>query len=193
MPYNSSERTGTDAGLASESHAVQSILRAREARWIRKTALARQYGTSVLSLCLNIPGPEKNPAGVRELLAELGAALEAALRFEGCEDKVVYEQHLEGADGPCRLLVVSVPPMRLKKLALQVEEKHPLGRLADVDVLSASGEPVSRRDIGLAPRRCFLCDGEAALCRARGAHSMRELEDHVKAVLAAVRHAGIRP
>lgn len=163
-----------------------SVLEAREERWQRKTALASQYGECVLSLGLNIPGPDKEPAGVPEAFALLDAALDVLLR-EHAAGAVLHEERVpHSLDGPYSVRVTALPPEELKRLVLRLEEEHPLGRLADADVLSADGRPVSRRDLGLPPRPCFLCAGEAALCRRAGTHGADEILAHVRGLL---RHA----
>ena len=45
----------------------------------------------------------------------------------------------------------------------------------DLDVMTRAGEPVSRADIGLAPRRCLLCDREARWCMRNHTHTREEL------------------
>ncbi|WP_337998260.1 citrate lyase holo-[acyl-carrier protein] synthase [Oleispirillum naphthae] len=165
------------------------VLDAREARWLRKTALAERFGASVLALALNIPGPDKNLPGVRELLADLSACLDRLLAARENPGSILHDETAHGADGPYRLLVSDMAPLELKRLAARLEEEHPFGRLADADVLSPDGGPVSRRDIGLAPRKCFLCGEDAALCRARAGHSTDELRRHVEATLDAAKAA----
>ena len=90
----------------------------------------------------------------------------------------------EGADGPYALWALGVEPETWKRAALELEERHPLGRLADFDVLSAGGTPLSRADLGLPPRRCFLCGEEAALCRRRFSHSLAETLNFARELLA---------
>ncbi|WP_338666591.1 citrate lyase holo-[acyl-carrier protein] synthase [Pseudodesulfovibrio methanolicus] len=161
-----SESTGTTAGRSSRA-----ILDAREERWLRKLALAADTGASVLSLGLNLPGGDKNPPGAQELLTALGAAMDGILDAARPGWRPLHDEWIESADGPFRLLATAIPARTLKRLAMELEGAHPFGRLADADVLAPDGEPLSRRDLGLPPRRCFLCDEEAALCRARSSHS----------------------
>jgi holo-ACP synthase CitX len=68
-------------------------------------------------------------------------------------------------------------------MAVRIENKHPLGRLADIDVLSNTGEPVARADLGLPPRACFLCGEPAVLCRPINRHSREALMEFVGAML----------
>ena len=68
----------------------------------------------------------------------------------------------------------------VKKIAADIEEKHPLGRLMDIDVIAADGTPVGREALGLSPRRCLLCDKEVRLCMRARTHTPEELLDRIR-------------
>jgi len=168
---------------------LAAILEAREQRWRTKRKLARRFRACVLSLCLNIPGPDKNPPGVGQAFALLRAALREAHARElrrvlpACCAAVMYETAGTGADGPFQLMVSPLPGFTLKRMAVRLEHEHPLGRLADIDILTQAGKPVSRADLGLAPRACFLCGEPAALCRRRKQHPQDLLMNFTVALL----------
>ena len=162
---------------------LEQLLAERERRWNARLRLAASSGCPVLSLTLNIPGPNKNLPGVEAALAELRAALCSAVAATGGQNELAEEQMLQGPDGPCWLAAVRMEPRALKAAAVGVEEGHPLGRLADADVMDSHGQPVNRADLGHAPRACFLCARPASLCRREGRHSPQELHDAVCALL----------
>ena len=190
----------------------QAILEAREQRWQAKLALARAYRACVLSLCLNIPGPDKNPPGAEQACALLQAALRKAHAREAqrllaspawtspkqrkAQRAVLHTKSRrgscaafareicgKGADGPYRLMVSPLPGRTLKRMAVSLESAHPLGRLADIDILTETGKSVSRTDLGLPPRSCFLCGEPAALCRRSKKHAQGELAAFIGALL----------
>jgi holo-ACP synthase len=199
---------------------VSAVLEAREQRWQAKQALARRWRACVLSLCLNIPGPDKNPPGVEQAFALLQTALREAHARElrrlhrnqtrrpallqggrasvkhkqaplarlpkkpclvlkksrsGSCAAILHEVQGKGADGPHWLMASPLPGLVLKRMAVRLEREHPLGRLADIDILTATGEPVSRADLTLPPRSCFLCEQAATLCRQKKTHSQERL------------------
>jgi holo-ACP synthase CitX len=200
---------------------LAAILEARERRWRIKRELAQRFRACVLSLCLNIPGPDKNPPVAEQAFAQLQAALRAAhareLRrvprahpkgwfvarqtraprvrrqrytraagekaYRACCSTVMYETAGTGADGPFRLMVSPLSGFTLKRMAVRLEREHPLGRLADIDILTPAGEPVSRADLGLAPRACYLCGEPASLCRRRQQHPQQQLVNFTVALL----------
>ena len=179
------------------------LLDERERRWNTRLSLAGLYNCPVLSLTLNIPGPDKNLPGADAALGQLRAALCAAVEAAG--SRLADECRLSGPDGPAWIAAVRMDAMALKELAVAVEETHVLGRLADADVLTAQGQPVNREHLpaaaeadataaataradgagsGRAPRRCFLCARPASLCRREGRHSLEDLLAEVRRMLA---------
>ena len=175
------------------------LLDERERRWNTRLSLAGLYNCPVLSLTLNIPGPDKNLPGADAALGQLRAALCAAVEAAG--SRLADECRLSGPDGPAWIAAVRMDALALKELAVAVEENHILGRLADADVLTAQGQPVNREHLaadataaataradgagsGRAPRRCFLCARPASLCRREGRHSLEDLLAEVRRMLA---------
>lgn len=72
---------------------------------------------------------------------------------------------------------------RAKAALTALEESFPAARLFDMDVITNEFEHVSRADIGMQPRRCFLCSAPAAECARSRRHTLDELTDHVHTLL----------
>lgn len=170
------------------------LLAERERRWNTRLSLAGLYNCPVLSLTLNIPGPDKNLPGADAALCQLRVELCAAVEAAG--GRLVDECRFSGPDGPAWIAAVRMDAMPLKQLAVAVEENHALGRLADADVMDSQGQPVNREHLagtpnavdvsavqGRAPRQCFLCSRPASLCRREGRHSLEELLAFVRSTL----------
>ena len=85
-------------------------------------------------------------------------------------------------DGPWLIAGTLQSPRELKKLCVLAEESFPDGRLLDLDVTAQGGGAVSRRDLGLPPRRCLLC-GRPAECASRAAHLREEVLAKAQSIL----------
>ena len=178
------------------------LLAERERRWNKRLEMAGMHACPVLSLTLNIPGPDKNLPGAEAALQILRAALREAVLMAG--GTLLDEGRLFGTDGPCWIAAVNLDALALKELAVAVEEHHALGRLADADVMTAQGQPVNREHLpaavvhggpeaggqfpqgesrGRAPRQCFLCNRPASLCRRERRHSLEDLLAAVRGML----------
>lgn len=77
-------------------------------------------------------------------------------------------------------LITSLPLLEAKRVAVDIEDTHPLGRLFDIDVIDAQGIPVSRDRVGGQPRRCLVCDHEARYCMRMRWHTQEEIWARIK-------------
>ncbi len=169
--------------------ALPDMLDARERRAARQRALlaGTASGTdaadaSLLSITLSIPGPHKTSEALMRVFSVLRDAAMDALGAT----PVLAREELGGVSGPELLAVVGLPARELKRRMVQIEETHPLGRLADLDVLERTGDTlrsVSRTELGLTPRRCLICDGEAKACARSRAHTVREMQERIAEII----------
>lgn len=65
--------------------------------------------------------------------------------------------------------------LTLKRLTVGIEESHRLGRLFDIDVFIHTPTPLGRTALGLAARRCLVCDRPAHECVRSRRHRLPEL------------------
>ena len=149
--------------------ALDDILAARDARVARQQAMLAQGGV-LLSLTLVAPGAVKRSPLLDAIFAAALAALrplvdDARARIEAVDDCGHHALYL--LDGEAR-------DWKTRMLAL--ENRAPLSRLWDIDIIDRDGVAVSRRDLGLPPRRCLLCDADAKTCARERRHSIAALQ-----------------
>lgn len=150
------------------------LLKSRDARAAHQKELLGLYpGTSLVCLTVQLPGPVKRD--IHSLLVG-GAGLEALLNLYGSVLRHVQVRDLE--TGYEAYLLVPLPAPMVKRQCCRIEDTHPLGRLMDVDVLSSEG-PVSRESLGIAPRKCLLCDREVRYCMRARTHTLAELLERI--------------
>jgi len=71
----------------------------------------------------------------------------------------------------------------LKKMSVEIEETHTLGRLLDIDVYNINKKQISRTEIGELTRKCFICSNEARSCIILKRHSLKELNKKINFLL----------
>ena len=148
------------------------LLESRDRRVARQQELLAAFpGCSLVCLTVQPPGPVKRSA---ESLIVGGAGVAALLeRFAG------QFSHLEIRDldtGYEAYALLPLPDLEVKRICCEIEDTHPLGRLMDMDVLSAgSPAPLGREALGLAPRKCLLCDQPARFCMRARTHEKAAL------------------
>lgn len=156
------------------------MLAARDTRAARQSALLARFGCPLLCLTLNIPGPVKVPEGTEQAFDLALERVGRALRDLGAP--VLHrEVHVEKT-GCEALYAVQADPEALKERMTRLEDEDDLGRLLDLDVLTAEGRKLSRPT----PRTCLLCSRQAQLCARSRTHTVEELSTRVRAILAEV-------
>lgn len=155
---------------------VMDILSARDDRVALQRDFIHRHGCPVISFTMNIPGSIKvNPGIIRAF--HLGSrrivhALESM-------QVVILEKHEKIAFTGCEgLWAVNAGAARLKSAMTAIEDMDELGRLFDIDVLTADGEKLSRDSQGI-ERTCLICGGPVRACARSRAHTAAELFDKV--------------
>ncbi len=153
---------------------MNDILTARENRHIRIEELQDTFRLPMICIKSNIPGDHKN---INE------AYLLVRLFFNELKEKVSmkYHEYKVSPDGPYFLIVINpINDKNLKLLLVEIEDTHPLGRFIDLDFYLYSQKSVSRDELNLKPRKCYLCDHDARVCSRNKTHSQNELITFIK-------------
>lgn len=98
---------------------------------------------------------------------------------------IVYNDKYKNREGLVCHLLFDVDFVRIKKLMIDIEEKHPLGRCVDIDVYTfKDGKTIgiSRSHLYKAPRKCFICDLDAKICSRAQSHTIKEIKDYFNEV-----------
>ena len=173
---------------------LDELLASRDARHaMQQKLMAEHSGKTLVCLTVVMPGSVKRN---QQSLTAAHAAVEAmrkAFAVEGNKGLFPLE-NIEAPDplvpieslAPTLLeldletgyeayLITPMPLLEAKRIAVNIEDTHPLGRLFDIDIINADGVPVSRDAIGEKPRRCLVCDHEARYCMRMRWHTQEEI------------------
>lgn len=152
---------------------LDALLEARDRRVARRREVFAARPRPVVSVSVVMPGAVKDCALSRVAQAAALDALDALFADRGWPAITVYaELPPTGAEA---LYSVDVDAETLKRATIALEDGHPLGRLWDLDVVTADRGALARRDLGLAPRRCLVCDAPAHACARSRAHPLDAL------------------
>ncbi|MBR4696389.1 MAG: citrate lyase holo-[Selenomonadaceae bacterium] len=149
----------------------------RESRVSLQRELMERHHSPLLSFSLNIPGPVKTNAELLRLFEEGLASITSVLQSLGIGVLEKRERH--AATGDECLMALQGDAILAKENMTALEERHPLGRLFDIDILDADGQKLSRPF----PRRCLICDEQAQACARSRRHSVEELVKKIEEML----------
>lgn len=154
---------------------IRGILDAREARVERMEKLREEYPLPSVVVRCNYPGADKANPTSRRVVEVLREEVE---RILGGDIKKI--ERIDSYEGLTYIYMVEGDTGKLKEKMVELEEGHPYGRLADIDVYHEDGRGIGRREIGRSPRRCYICQEEAHLCVRGRKHTLEELEEYIK-------------
>ncbi|GAB2024515.1 citrate lyase holo-[acyl-carrier protein] synthase [Lactovum odontotermitis] len=155
---------------------LEEVLKNKEWRVDRLSDLAEQFPQRTLvSVKLNIPGPIKNNPYFQQIFLSIWPDLTRKSQ----EQKLFIERKT----GPEGFLVCRSEADKVKQEMITIEENQPLGRLFDLDVYDAETDrQISRSELGLPARKCFICERPAKECARSQRHSKEEITQEIEKI-----------
>lgn len=138
---------------------LDELLQSRDNRHQMHLDLLEQYpGRTLVSVTVVMPGPVKN----NTISIQLANKAEAFLR-RSRQLQIEYMIRRDLNTGPEIYCISRLPVVETKRICCRIEDGHPLGRLWDFDVVQPNSVPLSRTELGLAPRKCIICGSQDAI------------------------------
>lgn len=156
---------------------LEELLEAKDARYIKQKKLIEAYKETLIVFTLNIPGKEKNNDKIKQIFDIGYKTLKECLSNK---ENILYAAQYDLKTGNEGYLVIKENSEIVKKLAIDLEERHPVGRLFDIDVFTNSGEVISRSTWSFEKRRCFVCEKAAVECSRSKRHTEEEIQQVLK-------------
>lgn len=162
---------------------INEFLNQREKRVLHQEKLLRdiEEGITLATVRVNYPGIKKSNY-ITDNIAKII-----------CEDihlfynkNIIYKEVYKNKEGVIGHFIFNINHIEVKKKLIYMEENHILGRCVDLDVyykndsndMMPALHGVSRDDIGLKPRKCFLCEEEARICSRSQKHSIEDIKEY---------------
>lgn len=154
---------------------LPSLLAARDARRERQSLLLREYPEyALIVLTVNIPG------AVKRTEASVGTGRSGAEALRGALGSLIRNEEVHDLEtGYEAFFVADIGREEAKRMAVEIEETHPLGRIMDIDVIGEGCVPLSRKEFGLPERSCMICGEQARVCMRAGRHTLGQLLDFI--------------
>ena len=155
------------------------LLASRENRWsFQRQLIQENPGLTLVCLTVIMPGNVKRNASS---LIVANAAVGALQEKFG--QHIHQQELLDLETGYEAYFLIQLPLLECKRIACEIEDSHPLGRLFDIDVIDENVSPVPRSIIGKEGRKCLLCEHEARYCMRNHTHSRDELQRKIQQMI----------
>jgi len=158
-----------------KEYTADDLLEAREKRVELINDLLERYKTPLLVMRVNYPGLKKMNDITVNIIKIMTPIICTLLG-----DKVWDKSVLKGAEGPVLYIAVNEDVHSLKKMAIDLEEHHSLGRCLDIDVYDRLGKSLRREELGYPRRKCYLCDEDAHYCVRSRRHSESKVVKYIE-------------
>lgn len=164
------------------SQDIPAVLAAKDKRVQMQKAIFAKYPASVLvDVNMNIPGPIKNNQYLQKMFKLGTQELEKKFKQNKLQYKLVASWN--ETTGSENFYIINDKINYVKKIAIDFEDSSDLGRLFDADVLVKDQQmAISRKDLGLPVRKCFLCSRPAKDCSRSRRHSVEDLQEYISQV-----------
>jgi holo-ACP synthase len=156
-------------------YTAEDILLERERRIEYQEKLLKQYKMSMIVIRVNYPGIDKDNPLSRGIIKIIEQEIYQTLSMS-----IHYTKAMITAEGPLVTMCIDKVATDIKAITLNIEHNHILGRCVDIDVYDGAGKSISRQDLGLAMRKCYICDDVAHNCVRSKKHSFDEVEGFIK-------------
>jgi holo-ACP synthase len=160
--------------------AYERILLGREQRYQLETEILDKYRLPILVATVNYPGLQKNDETASYIFGTLLNRLE--------EMEFLHTFQDSNDAGPYFIGIFMDNPMEIKKKAVKNEEKHPLGRLFDIDVIGYPYHKISRANMQKRPRICLVCKDNYVSCMREKKHTTEDLLETIKSMVEVYGH-----
>ena len=157
---------------------VKDMLLARDRRVQRREEVLARSRLPTLTLTVVMPGPIKMCPMSQTIASEANRLVRERFSSLGWVFHPLWD--IEAPTGPEALYGVDCEADALKRAMVELEENHALGRMWDLDVHGSDGKAIARRNLGLAPRQCLLCDEPAHACARSRRHGVGEILAHIQ-------------
>ncbi len=162
---------------------IDEFLEHREIRVEHQEELLKNtLGATIATVRVNYPGIKKS----NYVSDNIGKIMYDDIR-NFYKSSIIYEEYYKNREGFIGHFIFNVDYATVKKQLVYIEENHILGRCVDLDVYYMKRDEnsdidticgVSRRDLGMSSRKCFLCDKEAKICSRCQTHNVEDLEKY---------------
>lgn len=154
---------------------LDEFLNKREERVEFQKEMCQRNNSSLLVLRANYPGENKNNFFSLSILKEIRKEILSIFNRD-----IIEENSFKSLEGDTFIFSIDLKADFIKKIAMEIEDSHILGRCVDIDVFDSNYIGISRVDLGKEKRKCLICNEMAFICARLQNHSLEALKNSIE-------------
>ena len=142
--------------------------------------LRKNQNKTLVTIRINYPGIEKSNYITDDIVNIIYNDIQTYYK-----KYIVFKHKYKNKEGIVAHLLFDLDFVNVKKIMINIEEEHILGRCLDIDVYTLKNDKVisiSRTDLYKKPRKCFICDLDAKICSRAKTHSLEDIKKYFEDV-----------
>lgn len=144
----------------------------REKRYVFQKKLINKYKKTLLSIKVNHPSNNTITVNIIKSMDNIITDI--------FNDEIYLKIFRITLEGPIVIILLNMDEIKAKKVCMEIEDKHMLGRCIDVDVYDSNYKLISRKNFGYEKRRCFICDNLINDCVEHKIHTDIEILEKMR-------------
>ncbi|KEI04993.1 citrate lyase holo-[acyl-carrier protein] synthase [Clostridium botulinum] len=142
----------------------------RKERMMLQHKLIKKYKMPLLSIIFNY----MNEKVTNEVTFNIVKCIEYIIA-DIFSPYIFFHLSREGAEGYNAIFIINRDALELKKISIEIEEKHVLGKCVDIEIYDNDLKKMERQMLGYSKRKCYLCNGDMRKCIENRNHNKRQI------------------
>ncbi|WP_244468906.1 citrate lyase holo-[acyl-carrier protein] synthase [Clostridium botulinum] len=148
----------------------EDLSESRKERMMLQDKIIKKYKMPLLSIIFNY----MNEKATNEVTFNIVKCIEYIVD-DMFSPYIFFHLSRESEEGYNAIFIINRDALELKKISIEIEEKHVLGKCIDIDIYDKDLKKIEREVLGYSKRRCYLCNGDMRKCIENKNHNKREI------------------
>lgn|GEM_PF-1627513 len=142
----------------------------KEQQNIFQNHLIERYNKTLLSIGIGYPVNDKNNIITKNIITCIDRVFNDMVK-----DSMFMKIFRITFEGPAITILLDLDGYKVKEICSQIEHKHILGGIVDLEVYDANGNLVASKDIKYGDKKCIICGEKDSVCKSKKKHNQSEL------------------
>ncbi|MCY6957402.1 citrate lyase holo-[acyl-carrier protein] synthase [Clostridium brassicae] len=155
-------------------YSKEDILLDKKNRFKFQESLIKKFNMPLVVVTVNYPGISRYNDITNNIIENIDNIISDIFSFY-----IHFKVLRITGEGPILTIALDKDPKEIKHTAIQIEDKHILGKCVDIEIYDKDVRRIERNDLGCFEKRCFLCNNYWEECKKLNSHGDDEIMQYV--------------